>query len=126
MTTDSVSDSPPPRPRMSWVKRLLIATALLFLAGVTALGGWWYVSQNELNSRLAALKAQGLPTTAAEINTYYAVPKGVTDSTALWTKAITGVHALGLAARAKSLPYVGAEGPPTAPLPGQTWDQLPA
>lgn len=105
------------------MRRFLVFSGWLFLAGGVGLGSWYFLGENALQARLATLKAKGQPTTASEVNAYYAVPKGVTDSTALWTNAIIFVEAANLSARGNSLPYLG-EGPTPVPPPGQPWPQL--
>lgn len=78
------------RRRAKWIAASLLIS-LLVLGGL-----WWCFNPWSLSRQLAALRSQGLPTNADELNDYYAVPDGVTDTTALWLAAIQAAEAADL------------------------------
>lgn len=90
-------------------------------AVLLALGCLWYVGWSSMNSQLSALRAKGLPTSATELNEYYAIPEGALDSTDLWVAAIDTVQDADLDQRGTTLPFLG-EGP--VPVPGEEWAEL--
>ena len=85
----------------------------------------WLQTRNSLSKKLAALRAEGMPTNFAELDDFYAVPEGVTDTTDLWVDAINAVVLSDLDERGKSLPFVGTGSTPV-PLPGEEWEEFEA
>ena len=94
---------------------------LVFIAA----SGMWYSGQVSLEEQIAALKAQGMPTTASEVNDFYVVPEGVADTTDLWVAAIDAVETTNLRKRARTLPFIG-QGRLPVPPPGEAWAELKA
>lgn len=105
-------------------KAIWIIPALL-LAVLMTLGIAWGLGYSATESKLAALRAQGLPTTGSEINAFYVVPKGAVDTTRLWLAAIDAVKAAHLETRGAKLPLFGT-GVTPIPAPGQPWADLDA
>ena len=105
--------------------KLLWAIVAFPVAVLVALGCTWFFQQSTLDSQLAALRAQGLPTTAREVNDFYTVPDGVNDTTKLWVAAIDAVKTANLSTRGETLPFIG-EGPTPVPPPGEAWAELEA
>ena len=106
------------RRRWSLRTRILLGLAVLLAVGVALIGVPWYRTTARLSAELAALKAQGLPTTAAEVNDFYRVPDGVPDTTELWVAANTAVKSANLNTRGADLPIVGT-GPTPIPPSGR-------
>lgn len=107
------------RRRAKWIAASLLIS-LLVLGGL-----WWCFNPWSLSRQLAALRSQGLPTNADELNDYYAVPDGVTDTTALWLAAIQAAEAADLYNNGNALPIVGAN-PADVPPAGEHWVELEA
>lgn len=103
--------------------RALWGIAGLLVAVLVALVCAWFVEQSAVDSQLAALRAKGLPTTAKELNDFYAVPEGTADTTKLWINAIDAVQAANLRTRGGTLPYVGTS-VARIPAPGEAWAKL--
>lgn len=115
-----MSDSRPRSLRQrSWLIVGIVVVGLI----VAAL--FWLFDTSALDRELAALRSQGLPTNATELNGFYSVPAGVTDTTELWTAAVSAVAASNIEQRAASLPVVGS-GPTPVPEPGTEWADLEA
>jgi len=112
-------------------KRFSTKTILIWLAigfavlVVFMLGCLWYIAEAQLNARLAALRAKGMPATASEINAFYVVPEGVADTTHLWMEASDAAQAANLGTRGAALPIIG-KGPTPIPAPGEDWAELEA
>jgi len=86
---------------------------------------FWLFDTSALDRELAALRSQGLPTNATELNAFYSVPAGVSDTTELWTAAVSAVAAANIQQRAANLPFLGS-GPTPVPEPGTEWADLEA
>jgi len=104
---------------------ILSFVPLTFVVVPLILGYLWYQGQSALDSELEVLRAEGLPTTAKEINAFYVVPDGVRDTTELWVNAIGAVQSANLRTRAGELPIVGTGSAPV-PEPGEPWADLDA
>ncbi len=102
--------------------RLIIG---IVVVGLIALALFWLFDSSALDRELAALRSQGLPTNATELNAFYSVPAGTTDTTELWTAAVSAVNAANIDQRAANLPVVGS-GPAPVPEPGNEWAELEA
>ena len=61
------------------------------IATLAILGVSWYSAHAALEEKLAALRAEGLPTNAAELAEYYNVPAGVPDTTDVWVGIIENI-----------------------------------
>ena len=110
-----VSDSKPrSSSRRVWLIIGIVAVGLI----VAAL--FWLFDTSALDRELAALRSQGLPTNAKELNAFYSVPTGVTDTTEMWTAAVSAVAAANIEQRAANLPFLGS-GPTPVPEPGAEW-----
>ncbi len=96
---------------------------LIVLLFVGAIPLAWILSRSALDKELAALRSQGLPTNAQELNTFYAVPEGITDSTAQWTAAVDAVRSAELKERIANIPIVGM-GPTPIPARGNAWSEF--
>lgn len=112
-------------PSRSPVKKLLAIGAGVVAMFVIVLGGLWYYGLTVLDENIAALRAQGMPTDATEMNAFYVVPEGVTDTTSLWVHVIRAVQSANLGTRGNTLPILGSS-PSPVPLPGETWAELDA
>ncbi|MBW3596852.1 MAG: hypothetical protein KY475_06195, partial [Planctomycetes bacterium] len=96
--------------------------ALLVLTPV--LGVWIYLAMasGRAAKALDAVRAEGEPITAEELEAYYALPAGAEDPTSLWLAAIGPLDSGVYTASAGDLPIVGA-GEGNVPPPGEPWDQ---
>ncbi|MDB4439858.1 hypothetical protein N9153_02925 [Planctomicrobium sp.] len=109
----------------TWLKnRPIWKITLLVLVPVPLLiaFGIWFSSQRSLNAKLDAIRDQGLPTNVEELNDYYSIPEGVTDSTDLWMAAFDALEKADLDNRGKDLPFLGMV---DAPKADEVWDDLP-
>lgn len=79
----------------------IIFTPVLLIASLAFWGSSQYSKQIE------SLQAAGQPTSLAELNQYYRLPDGATNSTAQWIQAIQSLDASALEAVVNTLPYVG-------------------
>ena len=105
-------------------KRLLMAgVCAVVLISLVLLGLFSMFSSSRLHQKIAALRSQGLPTNAVELNAYYSVPPDVTDTSELWIAATTAVKNAGIDQRAAKIPIVGS-GPTPVPEPGEDWAEL--
>ena len=106
------------RSKLLWT--IVSIVPLFFVVIPLTLGFVWYQGESALDAQLETLRAEGLPTTAKEINAFYVVADGVRDTTGLWVNAIGAVQAANLRTRAGDLPIVGT-GSATVPEPGEPW-----
>ena len=79
----------------------LFAVPLILLVAVAA---YAMFGTSQLDREIATLRSQGLPTNTSELNAFYSVPTGVTDTTELWTAAVSAVAAANIEQRAANLP----------------------
>lgn len=120
------ADLPTPIPSRSfWRTKWSWGVIGLPVVFLTLVGWLWYSSVNELQSKLDALRAAGLPTSASEVNDFYKVPAGVADRTLDWVAAIDAVEAANLSQIGSHLPVVGNNTNPIPP-PGEPWADLEA
>ena len=106
----------PTRRTLLWVS--LFSLALLPFLVI----GWsWNTASRQLESQLAALRAQGLPTSAAENNTYYRIPAGAPDRTADWVTSIRSLIAASAQQTTDALPEIGTTRTSPIPPPGVPW-----
>ncbi|QDT46852.1 hypothetical protein Pan258_08720 [Symmachiella dynata] len=120
-------DTPPQRSSWSIGKMLLFAIGALLIATLAILGVSWYSAHAALEEKLAALRAEGMPTNAAELADFYKVPAGVPDTTDVWVGIIENIPSPYSAQSEpmEHLPIIG-EGPTPIPPPGTEWAQLDA
>ncbi|MBT4864485.1 MAG: hypothetical protein HON53_05100 [Planctomycetaceae bacterium] len=114
----------------SWQSALLRSKLFWALVSVPVIGLVtficnWYAQRSLVDAKLAELRANGLPTTASEVDDFYVVPDGVTDTTNLWVAAIDAVRTADLSTRGKTLPIIG-NGSTRVPPPGEPWAELEA
>src|SRR5262245_43428639 len=88
----------PPRRKSSMLLSVRIFAGVLVFGVVLFFCVWFYLKL-ELNSQLASLRSQGLPTTLDELDKFYVVPQGVPDTTSLWVNAIDAVRSANLRQR---------------------------
>lgn len=96
---------------------------IIAAAGLLVLAAFWLLTQSKRQQAYSQLRSQGLPTNAAELDKYYAVPAGTDDTTELWMKATTAVAAAPIEQQGAKLPIVG-NGPTPIPERGQPWAEL--
>ena len=82
----------------------------------------WLNSSRTVDDYLADLREHGLPTSATELNDYYAVPPNLPDTTDLWVNAVV---AAGLSETEKHLSFP-VNDPTPIPAPGSSWKELEA
>ena len=114
-----------PRKSTLFRSKLFWAMVGVPLAGLVAVGCMLLLRMSALDSQLDELRARGLPTTASEVNDFYIVPDGVTDTTDLWVTAIGTVQAPNLWNNGQTLPIIG-KGPTPIHPPGEAWAELEA
>ena len=86
------------------------------VVGFMALNGHW-----QLQNKLAALRDAGMPTNGEELNEFYKVPNGTTDSTVAWMTAITLASDGEFQDACKVQPIVGLT---DTPVVGEDWTGL--
>jgi hypothetical protein len=116
---------PEPQKSTLFRSKLFWAMVSVPLVVLVTFVGIWLARQSSLDSQLAELRAEGLPTTAREINDFYVVPDDVTDTTDLWIAAINAAQAASTSPSIKTLPIIG-QGPTPIPPPGEAWAKLEA
>lgn len=104
-------------------KRLLIAGAIAATVAWVALILFGLFLPTGLEQRIADLRSQGLPTNGTELNSWYAVPAGVADTTILWTAATTAYKNASFDNRVMEIPIAG-RGQKSVPAPGNEWAEL--
>ena len=109
---------------MGTKSKVLTTGALIIVLCIVVVGTLWFLGNSKVASRRRAIKAQGLPSTSAEINDYYAVPADRPNATAEWVAVIQSVTGPQLNAKVADLPILGRGDEP--PLPGMEWNQLEA
>ena len=106
---------------------LLVAVGALLIATLAILGVSWYSAHAALEAKMAALRAEGLPTNAAELADFYKVRDGVPDTTDAWVNIFDKLPTP-YSAQSKpmeQIPIIG-QGPMPIPPPGTEWAQLDA
>lgn len=97
---------------------------LLILLMPVLLGLAYYgYQQHQLRGELEALRQEGMPTDGQELNDYYAIPAGMTDSTQAWLDAFAAAEVAGKSKDATKLPIIG-EGATPVPRRGIPWGDL--
>lgn len=114
-------ESTPPRGRTWTISRIVaIVTLIALLAGGTL---WWWSSRG-VQHRLAAMRAQGLPTKASEINAFHVIPAGVADCTQAWIAVGMSAETAVNSEAASVLPIIGKDcADCEIPPPGEPWDK---
>ncbi len=109
-----------PRPRWGWKNKLFAAFALW---GIVA-GGLHLRQRSRIEAYYAEMRAQGLPTNAEELDAFYQVSEGVTDSSKEWIPALDEASDAIMKTREpeSSLRFINDE----IPEIGQPWQQLSA
>jgi len=97
--------------------------AVLMLIGCLGVLTWRVGAGHRVETMLAEIQARGEPTTAAELDEYYALPEGATDVTDLWLTALAPLDGDAFSQDAGDLPVVG-KGESEIPPPGAPWAQL--
>lgn len=110
-------------PDRPWFRRKRFWAVLLLLAIVALLVGRVYLEIRRTDALLTELQKAGLPTTAEELDGFYAVPEGHIDTTKPWVSALAAVEQANIKSGAPELPIVG-NSDNAVPPPGQPWDQL--
>lgn len=120
-------DAPPKRSSWSIGKMLLVAISALLIGTLAILSVSWYSAHAALEEKLTALRADGLPTNAAELADFYKVPAGVPDTTDVWVGIIENIPSPYSAQSEpmKQIPIIG-QGAMPIPPPGTEWAQLDA
>lgn len=107
-----------------WKWKIPSVFGLVTLIALLAGGTLWWLSSRGVQHRLAEMRAQGLPTTASEVNAYYAVPAGVADCTQAWIAAGKSAEAAVTSEAASILPIIGKDcADCEIPPPGEPWDK---
>lgn len=110
------------RERMSLLLKLLVLFSLVAAVGVGFLTVRSFTQRSTAASMKAALRASGSPLSGEELNDFYRVPAGETDTTQLWLNATRQVETDAFNQKVIRLPMFGP-GPMPA-LPGVEWPQL--
>lgn len=104
-------------------RRPLFWVVCLILLPVAVYGTMWASTAWSVNQKLDELRAAGLPTNTSELNDFYVVPEGQTDTTEIWMAAIRSVAVLVEEPAAERLPFIGRGEPPVAT---EDWPELSA
>lgn len=117
-------------PRWAWI--LALCLGVMFLALVLAIAipavfisRWFAEGERQLEEEVALLEKRSEPATPEELDAYYRLPAGATDTTNLWVQAASSFAGPEFDRASKDLPVVGlSEAPITDP--GQPWEELDA
>lgn len=94
-------------PRNTSRRKIIWGVGIGLSIAVLLVSGWfWYSASDQVQTKLDALRAKGLPTTAQEVNAYYAIPAGATDRTQEWVTAIDSLLLASPQTSAEPLPVV--------------------
>ncbi|QDV54948.1 hypothetical protein [Rosistilla oblonga] len=108
-------------------RNVAIALAAIGLAGFLILCAgiltWRASSKAKLEKQLDRMRANGQPTTAAELSKHYVIPAGAEDATQLWIDACTPLDTEQFRLAGTDLPIVGANSPLEIPPPGTPWKE---
>ena len=104
--TTNVNQRPESR-RVLWLTGAAVVFVIATLL-ILSLSG-----RSKLATAVAQLRSQGLPTNMAELNSYYAIPSGVQDTTAEWQAAIKAADTAQKMPAIAALPLIGR-----GPMPG--------
>ena len=107
----------------SWLPCGCIVVAILLLMALPAifLFAWNYDHGRKIKRQMAKIREAGQPTSFAELEEFYHVPEGSTDTTQLWLDGMQRLVDNEFRASAEKLPFVG-EGKPVPP--GEPWPEL--
>ena len=127
MSSDRNESSGPPRRRSGcwWIVLAGVGTVALLV--ILLCGGFFLGEQRagrEVERELARLRAAGEPTTAEELDVFYARPPADQDVTPLLLAAMAPLQRPEFTSDSKGLPIVGEDIP--IPPPGQPWKEQPA
>jgi hypothetical protein len=114
--TTNVNQRPESR-RVLWLTGAAVVFVIATLL-ILSLSG-----RSKLATAVAQLRSQGLPTNMAELNSYYAIPSGVQDTTAEWQAAIKAADTAQKMPAIAALPLIG-RGPMPVPPRGTSWPEL--
>ncbi len=110
------------RERMSLLLKLLVLFSVVAAVGVGFLTVRSFTQRSTAASMKAALRASGSPLSGEELNEFYRVPAGETDTTQLWLNATRQVGTDAFNQKVIRLPMFGPG--PMPVLPGVEWPQL--
>ena len=117
-------DGPDTTPENKTPRRwFLRRTAIVYIILIAIVAAIWLPAWMEVRRRVAALRAAGNPTTAAELADFHAIPEGRTDTTDLWLAAIHATTKAVDSAEAKSMPFICHGEKPVA---AEDWPELAA
>jgi hypothetical protein len=100
----------------------LLVLGILLLVPAFSLIVWKRRAADRLATQINRLREAGLPTTGAEVNRYYAIEPGATDSTSHWLDGAVPLTLPEFTEAAKGLPIVSTSD--AIPPPGQAWEKL--
>lgn len=116
----------PQSPRNAPRRRVLLWGVIGLSIVVLLVSGWvWLAAKDQVQIKLNALRAKGLPTTVHEVNAFYTIPAGATDRTREWVTAIDALLLATPQTSAASLPEVGSS-LNSIPPPGTPWPEFEA
>lgn len=122
---DSQSNLPSILRTSRWKSKLLLVTLLVLLVGAASAMWLWTGCSQDVKTRLAIRRSQGLPTCAREVNDFYVIPRGVADRTEDWRRVGLAVETANFPTTHRDLPVLGKDGiGRDVPRPGLPWDQL--
>ena len=109
-----------PQSRWNWKWKLFIA----FVVWALVVGGSHLRQRRQIEAYFEETRAQGLPTNFVELQEFYQVPEGVTDSTQAWVPALKDASRAIMESREPGSPppFINEE----IPEIGQSWEQLSA
>jgi hypothetical protein len=112
--------TPPRKLRINPLGCVVIALVVIILIPTVAFWAYRARSAARLEKLLAEVRDRGEPTTAAEMEDYYALTAGAADPAPLWLAAVRRLESPAYVASAGDLPTVGT-GEGEIPLPGEPW-----
>lgn len=102
-----------------------LGLALLFVVlPLLVLFTWSASAARSAQERLDNLQARGYPTTAEELDAFYALPDGEVDRTKAWMEAVADFQGDDYVSDTQSLPIVGAGVAAPIPSANAEWEQL--
>jgi len=121
---ESADDSNTAPSKTRWLTHPLAVMSIMILVPILLLWAFLVYRQQELAVQLENLRQQGMPTNGEELNAYYVIPAGVTDSTSAWMDALQAADLASKSKAARALPIIGLGEPSSIPRRGAEWAQL--
>ena len=94
------------------MKKWLIGIGVVLLCVVASAVCFHFIGKARLTKKIAELKAQGVPTSFAELEAYSKLPEGTANTADIYLKAFAAYKPLADAEKQKMLPVMGCQSEP--------------